>query len=278
MDILSTNIDNIDDVLQSFRKFLGIISILRSPDGCPWDRKQTPASMREHLLEEMHELIEAMNSKDAKHICEEMGDVFLLLGMLSLMYKEQKKFDLDAVIEGLNAKLLLRHPHVFGDAEKTTDPDEAIENWDTVKKVVEGRGASHTSILDGIPSTLPSLDKAYKLQLKAAKNGFDWKDGNGAKEKILEELDEISRADNADEQEEEIGDLFFSVANYARHRGCNPALALMRANVKFEQRFRQMEAALLKDGISMNADNLEVMERYWEAAKKAVADAHSKKA
>ena len=271
MNILSTNnsIENIEEILDKFKEFQHIISILRRPDGCPWDRKQTSASMRQHLLEEMHELIEAINNEDPDHVCEEIGDVILLLGMLTLIHSEKNQFDMAAVLKGLNSKLITRHPHVFGNSARTNDPDKAIDNWNTIKKEVEGRGASHTSILDGIPNTYTPLEKARKLQEKAAKNGFDWTDADGPKEKILEELDEIAHANNSDELENEIGDLFFAVANYARHLGCNSALSLIRANIKFEQRFRKMEEALENDGITISKVNLDVLDKYWEDAKKS---------
>ncbi len=251
-----------------FTEFLDILALLRSPDGCPWDREQTTISMRGCLLEETYEAIEAIDEEDDEHLREELGDVFLIICMLARIEEENNSFTIADVIQEITAKLIRRHPHVFGD-EKVKDADEVLENWERIKVDIEGRKKSE-SVLDGVPRSFPPLERSWKLQKKAAKNGFDWKNAEGPKQKIFEELKEIDEALRNSEKtklEEEVGDLLFSVVNYARHLGVEPSLALARTNVKFEKRFRDVEENMLLDGVEMKKENLEIMDRYWEKAK-----------
>ena len=253
---------------KTFGEFLGIISTLRSPDGCPWDKEQTPLSLRGHLIEESYEAVEAIDENDPPHVREELGDVLLLIAMLSQMYAESGDFNISEVIDEVSAKLIRRHPHVFGD-EKAHDAEEVLKNWEQIKVDIEGRDNSG-SALDGIPGSLPPLERSYKIQKKAAKQGFDWPDINGPKGKILEEIEEIDEAvksGSASELESEIGDLLFSVVNYSRHLGIDPALALGRTNAKFERRFRHVETRMSEDGVAMVPENLQVMDGYWDIAK-----------
>jgi len=251
-----------------FKDFLDIITKLRSPDGCPWDKEQSPQSLRAHLIEESYETVEAIDDDDADHVREELGDVLLLISMISQIYSESGEFNFQEVIEEVSAKLIRRHPHVFGD-EKVHDAEEVLKNWDRIKTEVEGR--KDTSVLDGIPGSLPPLERSYKIQKKAAKKGFDWPDINGPRDKIFEEIREIDEAaamGSPSEIESEIGDLLFSVVNYARHLKVDPTLALSRTNRKFESRFRHVEESMAKDGIPMNPEHIEIMDRYWDSAKK----------
>jgi len=188
--------------------------------------------------------------------------------MISQIYSESGDFDFHDVVAEISAKLIRRHPHVFGD-EKVHDAEEVLKNWDRIKTEVEGR--KETSALDGIPGSLPPLERSYKVQKKAAKKGFDWPDINGPRDKIFEEIREIEEAVNGgstSEIESEIGDLLFSVVNYARHLNVDPTLALSRTNRKFEIRFRHVEDSMLKDGTTMSPENIEIMDRYWDSAKK----------
>ena len=254
---------------KSFNDFLEIISALRSPDGCPWDKEQTPRSLREHLLEETYETVEAIGDDDPKHVQEELGDVLLLISMIAQIYSETGDFNFKDVLDEISAKLVRRHPHVFGD-QQILDVDEVLKNWDKIKIDVEGRN-QNDSVLDGIPGSFPPLEKSYKIQKKAAKQGFDWPDINGPKNKIFEEIEEIEEAVTKGCQndiESEIGDLLFSVVNYSRHLGVDPTLALGRTNSKFEKRFRHVETKMNEDGIAMAPDNIEVMDRYWDSAKR----------
>ncbi|OQX29777.1 MAG: nucleoside triphosphate pyrophosphohydrolase [Spirochaeta sp. LUC14_002_19_P3] len=256
---------------EEFTKLLQTIALLRSPEGCPWDREQSPSSMRECLLEECHELIEAINTRDTANVREEIGDIILITAMISQMYAEEQHFDIAAVLEELNAKLIRRHPHVFGES-KARHAEEALQNWERVKTDVEGRKKT-LSVLDGIPQSLPPLNRALKLQKKAAKKGFDWPDMNGPLQKIQEELRELTdlveqdKPASPERREEELGDLLFSIVNYARHLGIDPALALSRSSLKFEQRFRHVEQQMNHNAIPMAPENLAVMDTYWEEAK-----------
>ena len=267
---LSMNNKNSSKTNSAFADFLEIIAALRGPDGCPWDKEQTPQSIRGHLIEESYEAVEAIDDNDPHHVREELGDVLLLIAMLSQMYSESGDFSFKEVIEEVSAKLIRRHPHVFGD-EKYDDAEEVLKNWDRIKVDIEGRSAD--SALDGIPGSLPPLERSFKIQKKAAKQGFDWPDINGPKGKILEELEEIDEAIDSGSMkdlESEIGDLIFSIVNYSRHLGIDPALALGRTNSKFEKRFRHVETKMNEDGEIMAPENLERMDDYWDSAKKEV--------
>lgn len=252
--------------MQAFQEFLNIIKTLRGPDGCPWDRKQTPATMRGHLLEEVYEALEAIDTDNPDHIREELGDVLMIVGVICRMYDERGQFSMGEVLDEINAKLIRRHPHVFGNV-KADKAEEALKNWERVKVDIEGRRPANSSTIDGVLRSLPPLERAYKLQRKAAKKGFDWPGPEGPREKILEELDEITASANDAQREEEIGDLMFSAINYARHLGIDPAVALLRVNAKFEKRFRFMEESMNAESIPMTADSIDVMNAYWEAAK-----------
>ncbi len=254
---------------QTFKDFLEIISSLRGPDGCPWDKEQTAESLRSHLIEESYETVEAIEENDPDHVREELGDVLLLISMISQIYSETESFTIYDVIEEISSKLIRRHPHVFGD-EKVEGAQEVLKNWDRIKIEVEGRG-NELSVLEGIPGSLPPLERSYKIQKKAAKSGFDWPDISGPREKIIEELNEIEiavREESPEDIEGEIGDLLFSVVNYSRHLGIDPALALGRTNRKFEKRFKYVESNMYKDSIPMNPENIEIMDRYWDSSKK----------
>ncbi len=252
-----------------FKNFLGIISTLRGPDGCPWDKEQTAESLRAHLIEESYEAVEAIEEKDPAHVREELGDVLLLISMISQIYSETDDFTFIDVIDEISTKLIRRHPHVFGN-EKVDGTQEVLKNWDRIKIDIEGR-TDKSSVLDGISGSLPPLGRSYKMQKKAAENGFDWPDINGPKNKIIEELEEIELAvleESHEDIEGEIGDLLFSVVNYSRHLGIDPALALGRTNRKFEKRFKYVETNMQKDCILMNPENIEIMDRYWDSSKK----------
>ncbi len=254
---------------QAFKDFIGIITTLRGPNGCPWDKEQTAESLRAHLIEESYEAVEAIEENDPGHVREELGDVLLLISMISQIYSETDEFTINDVIDEISAKLIRRHPHVFGD-EKVENAEEVLKNWDRIKIDIEGRNAD-SSVLDGIPGSLPPLERSYKIQKKAAKRGFDWPDINGPRGKIIEELKEIDIAvqeESSEDVEGELGDLLFSVVNYSRHLGIDPALALGRTNRKFEKRFKYVESKMQKDSIPMSPENIEIMDRYWESSKK----------
>ena len=259
---------NTEQTKKAFGDFLEIVATLRGPNGCPWDIEQTPESMRGHLIEESYEAVEAINDNDPPHVREELGDVLLLVTMISQMFTENGDFSIGEVLEEISAKLIRRHPHVFGD-EKVHNAAEVLKNWDRIKVDIEGRSKSG-SALDGIPGSLPPLERAFKIQKKVAKQGFDWPDIQGPKQKVLEEIEEIDEArtsGSVKELESEIGDLIFSVVNYSRHLGVDPALALARTNTKFGNRYRHVEKKMSEDGVSMAPENIKEMDLYWDSAK-----------
>ena len=249
-----------------FTEFVDIVATLRGPEGCPWDKDQTPQSMRPFLLEEVYETIEAIEDGDSDHVREELGDVLVIVVMISRMYSETGDFCIGDVLKELNAKLIRRHPHVFGD-EKTGDAGEVIKHWERIKNDIEGRSKGHNSAIDGIPSSYPPLERACKLQKKAAKKGFEWPEARGPKGKKHEKLVEIEKAQGSAEVEAEVGDLLFWLINHARHLGVDPALALRRTNAEFEKRFRQVEDEMKRNGESMEPGNIETMDRYWVSTK-----------
>jgi len=255
---------------ESFKALYDTVAKLRSPEGCKWDREQTPSALRGALVEETYECIEAIDENDPAHIAEELGDIFLLATMIGYMHEQENKFTVADVLAGINEKLIRRHPHVFGDV-KVKDTSEILGNWAAIK-VQEGRKPKD-SILDEVSSGLPPMDRAYALQKKAAKTGFDWPDIDGVISKIREEIDEVKDActkniSQRDKVEEELGDLLFSVINFCRFLKVEPSVALRRTNSKFAERFKYVEKKMKETGQEMKKENLNVMDVYWEEAKR----------
>jgi len=257
---------------EAFQRLYDIIVHLRGPEGCPWDREQTPLSIRGNLIEETYECIEAIDEKEPNHIKEELGDIFLLATLLSYMHEQEGLFTLAEVIDTLSEKLIRRHPHVFA-AAPASSPDEALMNWTRIKVEQEGRKPKD-SILDEVSRGFPPLERAWKLQKKAAKAGFDWPDAAGVIAKLKEELSEVEASMAAGicpentALEEELGDLLFSSVNLCRFFNMEPSVALQRTNTKFTERFKYVEKRMKENRQEMNAQNLAVMDKYWEEAKK----------
>jgi tetrapyrrole methylase family protein/MazG family protein len=246
----------------AFKALYDIVTRLRGPGGCPWDREQTPASLRGDLIEETYECIEAINEEDPAHIQEELGDLFLLATMLSYMHEEKGSFSVADALQTVSEKLVRRHPHVFGET-KVKDSAEVMDNWRKIKVEQEGRKPKD-SALDEVSSGLPPLDRAWKLQKKAAKAGFDWPNVEGVIAKVREELDEVIAADDV---EDELGDLLFSVVNLCRYLKVEPSVALHRTNGKFIHRFKHVEKKMRETGQEMKQENLGAMDQYWNEAK-----------
>jgi tetrapyrrole methylase family protein/MazG family protein len=242
-----------------------VVVRLRAPDGCPWDLEQSPETLRGDLIEETYECIEAIDEKDPGHIKEELGDIFLLATMISYMHQQSGLFNVADVFTTISEKLIRRHPHVFGEI-KVKDSAEVLDNWAKIKVEQEGRKPKD-SILDDVSRSLPPLDRAYKLQKKAAKAGFDWTETRDVIAKINEELEEVSAAINSEELEGELGDLLFSAVNLCRFLKVEPSVALQRTNIKFVNRFRYVEKKMKAANTDMKAENLEIMERFWQEAK-----------
>ena len=279
------NLDNLEDLSPSekdqlssaFIDFYRIIKTLRSPEGCPWDRKQTPKSLAPNLIEESYELVDAIDSNDIPNIREEIGDIFLVASMIAHIHFETEHFTLAEILSEVSEKLVRRHPHVFGDIQKD-NPEDVVELWNHIKKNVEKNGESFESINDSIPRSLPPLERAYKIQKKVAKVGFDWKDIRGVKDKLSEELAELEECTTHPDEhsqsdlEEEIGDVLFSIINVARHLKIEPAVALHKTNQKFAERFRYIEEVMHKERRAMSKDEFDRMDELWEEAKSKIKE------
>lgn len=254
--------------MEEFRELVGIMARLRSEGGCPWDREQDHESLKPYLLEEAYELLEALDSADQAKLCEELGDLLLQIVFHAQIAAEHGCFDIGDVCRGINRKLLNRHPHVFGDVQ-VRDSEEVVDNWERIKRS-EPLNRERSSILDGIPKTLPALQKAAKVQRRVAKVGFDWDDYRGPAEKVREELAEVERmagCGDARALAAEIGDLLFAVVNLARRLGVDSEDALRAAVARFGDRFRLMEQKAEAEGIDMDALSLQELDELWEAAK-----------
>ncbi len=247
-----------------------IMERLRGKDGCPWDKKQTPDTVKEYLLEEAYEVVDAVEKKDSKALCEELGDLFFQIIFLSHLAKEKGEFSLLDVFRLIKEKMIRRHPHVFGDV-KVKDAEEVLKNWARIKEKEKKGSEKHP--LEDIPLCLPALLRAQKLSEKAARFGFDWKDKKGIWEKVKEEFRELEEAIESEDKErvkEEIGDLLFSIVNLSRHWKLNAEQILREANRKFVERFKKMEEELKKRGLSLESATLEQMDSVWEKIKKDV--------
>ncbi len=253
---------------ESFATLYTIVARLRAPDGCPWDREQSPTSIRNNIVEEAYELVEAITEKDPAHVREESGDLFMLATMVAYMSEQASQFSVAQALDSVSEKLVRRHPHVFGESDAAT-PEAVVHQWNTIKEEKEGRRRKD-SILDEVPRHLPPLERAYRLQKKAAKVGFDWTRLDLVWDKIEEELKESREAFDAkdgEELESEIGDLLYSVINLSRYSGIDPALALQRTNDKFADRFRHVEKRMRDKALPLNSDHMSSMDEFWEEAK-----------
>ncbi|ADY73961.1 MazG family protein [Desulfurobacterium thermolithotrophum DSM 11699] len=252
----------------TFNDLVEIMKKLRSPKGCPWDQKQTHESLVPYLIEETYELVDAIKEKDYENMKEELGDLLLQVVFHSQIAKERGKFNISDVVDSIAKKLVFRHPHVFGDRDDIKNSEDVLREWDKLK---EKEGKKRESLLDGIPKSLPPIPRAYKLQKRVEKVGFDWSNYSEIREKLVEELKEIDDAvkkGKKEKIEEEIGDLFFMVVNLARFLDINPEIALQKANDKFEKRFRYIEEEARKKGKKLEEMSLEEMEELWQEAKK----------
>ncbi|TVQ04387.1 MAG: nucleoside triphosphate pyrophosphohydrolase [Balneolaceae bacterium] len=248
---------------REFEDLVKLISILRKE--CPWDRKQTHDSIKDNLIEEAYEAVEAIDEKNYEELSKELGDLLLHVIFHSKMASEEGQFSIDDVIFRLSDKLIRRHPHVFNDT-KVKDSAEVASNWESIK-LTEGKD----SILDGIPKNMPGLIRAQRMQEKAANVGFDWAEWQLAWEKLNEEIDEWRESvasQDFENQREEFGDLLFSLVNVGRLLKLNAEDAIRLANKKFEERFKYIEKKLGENGKTITDSNLEEMDQYWNEAKK----------
>jgi ATP diphosphatase len=246
-----------------------IMRRLRDPEGgCPWDVEQTHESIAPYAIEEAHEVVDAIERGDWDELRLELGDLLLQVVYHARMAEEAGRFDLAAIVEGISAKMIARHPHVFEDDSRDRNAGAQSAAWEDAKAAERaGRGAA--GALDGVPLGLPALTRAAKLQRRAARVGFDWAEPEGAAEKVAEEAGELARAGTPEEVAGELGDLLFAVVNLARMRGVDPEAALRGTNAKFQRRFAFIEAALAEAGRRPEDATLEEMDALWDAAKLA---------
>jgi tetrapyrrole methylase family protein/MazG family protein len=268
-----------------FEKLAAVQARLRAPDGCPWDREQTHASLRTYLIEEAYEVLEAMESGDDAKFAEEMGDLLLQIVFHSEIAREEGRFDVSDVIREVHDKMVRRHPHVFGE-KRAKDSAEVLKNWEQIKKEEraaagkkageESKGEKKTaSLLDGVSKALPAALEGFQLTRRAARIGFDWDSVEGVINKMKEETGELREAVGAKDSElveEEMGDLLFAAVNVARFLHVDPEIALKKANAKFSARFRQMEKLAAERGQTLADVPREEMERLWEEVKKVATN------
>ncbi|MBI1894723.1 MAG: nucleoside triphosphate pyrophosphohydrolase [Candidatus Rokubacteria bacterium] len=251
-----------------FEKLLTVMERLRGEGGCPWDREQTRQSLTPFLIEEAHEVVEAIETGSAAGLMEELGDLLFQVVFHAQLAQERGEFTMSDLLAALIDKMVRRHPHVFGDATVTT-ATEALAQWEHLKQS-ERKTEATRSLLDGIPQSLPALLRAHRVQSKSSRVGFDWNTPEEAWEKVREEVGEFERSLQSDEPadvEEEVGDLLFSLVNVTRLLGLNAEICLQRATRKFQARFAAMEADVRRDGQDLGRLSLEEMERRWQAGK-----------
>jgi tetrapyrrole methylase family protein/MazG family protein len=265
-----------------FEKLAGVQARLRAPDGCPWDREQTHASLRTYLIEEAYEVLEALESGDDAKFAEEMGDLLLQIVFHSQIAKEEGRFSVSDVIREVHDKMVRRHPHVFGE-KHAKNTAEVLKKWEQIKK--EERAAAGKkngdglkqegkagSLLDGVSRALPAALEGFQLTRRAARIGFDWDSVEGVFDKMNEEAAELRHALSANDTkktEEEMGDLLFAAVNLARFLHIDPEISLKKANAKFSMRFRKMEDLAAKNGKALADVPREQMEEFWETAKRS---------
>lgn len=254
--------------LDSFSTLVEIIALLRSPEGCPWDRKQTHESLRKNLLEEAYEVLEAMDEADAAKLSEEFGDLLLQIVLHSQIAKDSGEFTVNDVIRKINEKLIHRHPHVFGDVS-VKNAEEVTVNWEALKMQERKKEAS---MLDGVPVDMPALAYSQAIQGRVARVGFDWQEDSGVLEKMVEEIGEFKAADSQRQKEEEFGDILFTLANFARRQGIDLESALRKSNRRFYKRFSTMEEFCRKRELDLSRLTFDEQNELWEEAKRTLGE------
>ncbi|HEY3312076.1 MAG TPA: nucleoside triphosphate pyrophosphohydrolase [Anaerolineales bacterium] len=252
----------------SFESFQEIIAHLRAPeDGCPWDKEQTHLSLRKHLLEESYETLSAMDDEDADKMREEFGDLLLQVVLNAQIAAESAEFNMAEVLQGINAKLIRRHPHVFGEVQ-VGGVGDVLSNWEKIKAGERKQQWNvEKGVLDGLPAALPALSQAQEFQDRAARVGFDWPEIEGVLEKIKEEIDEVRAAANPDELTDELGDLFFAIVNLARWKKIDAEAALRGASLKFKKRFKYVEKRAHALDRPMQEMSMQELDDLWNEAK-----------
>lgn len=249
---------------EKFERLAEVMAQLRSPDGCPWDLEQTPATLARHLLEEAYESVDAIDSGEWEHLSEELGDLLLQIVFQSRIAEEHGRFDLADVVDGITEKLRRRHPHIFGSARAET-AEQVTVNWERIKSEEEGKDTGVT-----VPPGLPAVMAARKIQSNAARAGFDWDDARGVLEKLDEEIQELTDAIGGpdDMLEREVGDLLFTVVNLSRHLGVDPEHALRGTAREFVRRYALMDEEAERRGVDLASMTIDEKERLWQSAKR----------
>lgn len=258
-------------LIDGLNRLKGISELLRSEEGCPWDKKQTAKDFALFLIDETYEYIDAINNNDAENQSEELGDIMNNLLMLTTIH-EQTGLDVVKTVNDECEKIVRRHPHVFTDNENAENSEEVLEIWNKVKTEIEGRIPDKNNYFSKVPKSLPEIAKAFETQKKAKKAGFDWIYKQDVIDKICEELDELIEADTAinrsqDEVEDELGDLLFAVINYSRFVNVDPTVALRRATAKFQTRFNELKQICDAKGILIDPNNAKELDTVWEEVK-----------
>ena len=255
----------------SFDRLVAIMDRLRDPDGCPWDREQTLHTLAPYFLEEAYEVVDAIAAGDPEKLCEELGDLLLQIVFVARIAREQGWFDVDGVCEVISEKMIRRHPHVFGDRE-VSGSAEVMRNWEDIKRE-ERAGDTRSSVLEGVPGSLPALLKAFRMTEKAAAIGFDWRRPVHVMDKMREEMAELEAElaagdeGSVDRVRAEMGDVLFVVANLARHLGVEPETALQETNATFKRRFQAMEARARELGRDFHEMDLAEQDALWDEIK-----------
>ncbi len=260
---VTANLIKYERIMNNFQELIEVIKRLRKE--CPWDREQTNYSISPQTIEEVYEVVEAVENADFQELKNELGDLLLHVLFHTEIASEAGHFSLDDVITAITDKLIRRHPHIFGNTE-AADSNAVKKNWEAIK-LEEGR----ESVLQGVPKQLPGIQRAYRLQEKASKVGFDWADKSDVWKKVLEEIEEMHNADlngSFDNLESEVGDVLFAIINYSRFLGVNPETALRKTNNKFIKRFRYIEEKLKESGKKITESNLQEMDFFWNESKK----------
>ena len=251
--------------LSRFSALVKIIARLRGPDGCPWDKEQTHASLRESFLQECYEVLETLDEGDSRKLREEMGDLLLHIVLQAQIAEESGEFKITDVIKSINEKLIHRHPHVFG-GQKVAGVEEIVHNWEILKREEKG---TEVSIIASVPKSMPALSYSQEIQHRVAQVGFDWESDTGVIEKLAEEVSELTLADTIEGKKEEFGDLLFTMVNIARRQGVDLEVALREANHKFSRRFQYMEDLCRRRSLTFSGLSFDEQNRLWEEAKRS---------
>ena len=253
--------------LSEFQTLVDIVAKLRAPGGCPWDREQTHESLKRTLLEEAHEVLEAIDGGDPSVLTEELGDILVQIAFHADIARESGSFDMGDVVERINRKLIRRHPHVFAD-ETVADAREVERNWERIKAEERAAAGTRKSPVDGIPASLPALAASQLMQDRVARAGFEWDDISGVLDKLAEEVEELRRAETQEEKVHELGDVFFVLVNLSRWMDAHAEDVLRQANSRFAARYRGMEELAAERGLDFEALPLEDKEELWQEVKR----------